>query len=120
MSETKSEDIWEGTSWEWAVFADKPWGNNKPKEQRNKRVASVSNKKSLGGTKMVGKVNWFNTQKGFGFITKEVDSKDVFVHFSQINAEGYRTMEAGQAVEFEVRETQRGLEAVNVTIIKEA
>ena len=60
-----------------------------------------------------GKVKWFNGEKGFGFI--EVDGKDdVFVHFSAIQGEGFKTLEEGQAVSFDVEEGQRGLQAVNI------
>ena len=47
-----------------------------------------------------GKVKWFNQEKGFGFITNDEDGKDIFVHFSAINAEGFKTLEEGQVVEF--------------------
>ena len=60
-----------------------------------------------------GKVKWFNGEKGFGFI--EVDGKDdVFVHFSAIQGEGFKTLEEGQAVTFDVEEGQRGPQATNV------
>ncbi|HDE0398530.1 TPA: cold shock protein CspA [Staphylococcus aureus] len=60
-----------------------------------------------------GTVKWFNAEKGFGFI--EVEGKnDVFVHFSAINQDGYKSLEEGQAVEFEVVEGDRGPQAANV------
>ena len=60
-----------------------------------------------------GKVKWFNGEKGFGFI--EVDGKDdVFVHFSAIQGEGYKTLEEGQDVEFEIVDGNRGPQAANV------
>ncbi|RLK62970.1 cold-shock protein [Atopobacter sp. AH10] len=61
-----------------------------------------------------GTVKWFNSEKGFGFIERE-GGDDVFVHFSAINAEGFKTLEEGQAVEFEVEEGARGPQAANVT-----
>jgi cold shock protein len=61
-----------------------------------------------------GKVKWFNADKGFGFITGE-DGKDVFVHFKSINGDGYRSLEDGQEVEYEVEETDKGLQARNVS-----
>lgn len=71
----------------------------------------------IGGTKMsTGKVKWFNQEKGFGFITNDEDGKDIFVHFSAINAEGFKTLEEGQIVEFEINETDRGPQAQNVTV----
>lgn len=60
-----------------------------------------------------GTVKWFNGEKGFGFITRE-NGEDLFVHFSAIQTEGYRTLEEGQAVEFEIGEGARGPQAVNV------
>ncbi|EUJ41723.1 cold-shock protein [Brochothrix campestris] len=61
-----------------------------------------------------GKVKWFNSEKGFGFIEVEGGS-DVFVHFSAIQGEGFKTLDEGQDVEFEIVEGQRGLQAENVT-----
>lgn len=61
-----------------------------------------------------GKVKWFNQEKGFGFITADADNKDIFVHFSAIKAEGFKTLEEGQAVEFDVVESDRGPQAQNV------
>ncbi len=62
---------------------------------------------------MTGKVKWFNSEKGFGFIERE-DGDDVFVHFSAIQAEGFKTLEEGQEVEFEIVEGDRGPQAANV------
>ena len=60
-----------------------------------------------------GKVKWFNAEKGYGFIESE-DGTDVFVHFSAIQSEGFKTLEEGQPVSFDVEEGSRGLQAVNV------
>jgi CspA family cold shock protein len=60
-----------------------------------------------------GKVKWFNNQKGFGFITTE-SGTDVFVHFSAIQGEGYKSLEEGQEVEFEVEKGPKGEQAANV------
>ncbi|HCZ7408348.1 TPA: cold shock protein CspA [Staphylococcus aureus] len=60
-----------------------------------------------------GTVKWFNVEKGFGFIEVEGEN-DVFVHFSAINQDGYKSLEEGQAVEFEVVEGDRGPQAANV------
>ena len=60
-----------------------------------------------------GKVKWFNSEKGFGFIERE-EGNDVFVHFSAINMEGYKSLAEGTEVEFEVVETDRGPQAHNV------
>lgn len=62
---------------------------------------------------MTGKVKWFNAEKGYGFIERE-DGGDVFVHFSAIQDEGFKTLEEGQAVEFDVVEGNRGEQAANV------
>ena len=63
----------------------------------------------------VGKVKWFNAEKGFGFITSE-EGKDIFVHFSAIQADGYKTLEEGQTVDYDVVETVRGPQAQNVVV----
>ena len=61
----------------------------------------------------VGKVKWFNAENGFGFITSE-EGKDIFVHFSAIQADGYKSLEEGQNVEFDVVEGAKGPQAANV------
>ena len=63
-----------------------------------------------------GTVKWFNSEKGYGFITGE-DGEDVFVHFSGIAAEGYKSLEDGQNVTFEITEGNRGPQAVNVSVV---
>ena len=60
-----------------------------------------------------GKVKWFNAEKGFGFIERE-EGNDVFVHFSAIMMDGYKTLNEGQAVEFELVEGAKGAQAINV------
>jgi len=60
-----------------------------------------------------GTVKWFNAEKGYGFISQE-GGADVFVHHSAIQMNGYRTLEEGQQVEFEIQEGQKGLQAANV------
>ncbi len=64
---------------------------------------------------MVGKVKWFNSEKGFGFIERE-GGDDVFVHFTAIQAEGYKSLAEGQMVEFDLEKGQRGPQATNVRI----
>ena len=61
-----------------------------------------------------GTVKWFNAEKGFGFISTE-NGQDVFAHFSEIQTNGFKTLEEGQKVEFDVEEGQRGPQATNVT-----
>jgi CspA family cold shock protein len=63
-----------------------------------------------------GKVKWFNGDKGFGFIEPADGGQDVFVHFSAIQADGYRTLYEGDEVEFDVEQGKKGPQAANVTI----
>lgn len=62
---------------------------------------------------MNGRVKWFNNSKGFGFIGRD-DGADVFVHYTAINGDGYRTLQEGDTVEFEIVEGQKGPQAANV------
>jgi cold shock protein len=62
---------------------------------------------------MSGTVKWFNAQKGFGFITTD-DGKDVFVHFSGISGNGYKSLEEGEKVQFDITSGEKGEQAVNV------
>ena len=66
-----------------------------------------------------GKVKWFSAEKGWGFIIGE-DGKDIFVHYSSIQSEGFRTLEEGQTVTYEIKEGDRGKQAVNGSVLKEA
>ena len=63
--------------------------------------------------KMTGLVKWFNADKGFGFISQEIGD-DVFAHFSQIKSNGFKSLEDGQKVQFDVEQGKRGLQAVNI------
>ncbi|MCD6443223.1 MAG: cold-shock protein [Thermotogae bacterium] len=65
---------------------------------------------------MKGTVKWFNPKKGYGFITKE-DGGDVFVHYSAIQMNGFKTLQEGQKVEFEIQKGQKGPQAVNVRVV---
>ncbi|MEN3314932.1 MAG: cold-shock protein [Acidimicrobiales bacterium] len=65
-----------------------------------------------------GTVKWFNADKGFGFISQS-DGQDVFVHFSAIQTSGYRSLEEGQNVEFEVQKGPKGLQAANVKPVQQ-
>jgi CspA family cold shock protein len=66
--------------------------------------------------RIVGTVKWFNAAKGYGFIEREGDD-DVFVHFSAIQGNGYRNLEEGQRVEFDVARGPKGLQAANVVVL---
>lgn len=64
-----------------------------------------------------GTVKWFNNQKGYGFLTME-DGTDIFVHYSGLNMEGFKSLAEGQNVEFEIVDTEKGKQAVNVTVVE--
>ena len=68
---------------------------------------------------MLGKVKWFNDAKGYGFIDYK-ENEDIFVHYSAINQDGYKTLTEGQYVEFSLLETTKGYQALDVVVIKEA
>src|ERR687885_2198069 len=71
-----------------------------------------------GGTSfMTGTVKWFNAEKGYGFITPE-SGEDVFVHFSAIQSTGYRSLDEGQMVEFDITQGQKGSQAANVRLLE--
>jgi cold shock protein len=76
-------------------------------------VIPLFEQNNLGGYIMNGTVKWFNADKGYGFIERE-DGDDVFVHFSAIQGDGFKTLDEGQTVEFEVVNGNRGLQAENV------
>jgi CspA family cold shock protein len=75
-------------------------------------ISATSRSKALA----TGNVKWFNAEKGYGFISRE-DGPDVFVHFSAIQGSGYRTLEEGQRVEFDVGPGRKGEEAQNVRVV---
>lgn len=64
-----------------------------------------------------GTVKWFNPEKGYGFITPDEEGKDLFVHYSAIQSDGFKTLNEGQKVEFEVTQGQKGPQAVNVRAV---
>ena len=61
-----------------------------------------------------GKVKWFNNAKGYGFILSDVGGEDLFAHYSSIQVEGYKTLKAGQAVEFDTKPSDKGTHAINI------
>ena len=66
--------------------------------------------------RVTGTVKWFSNSKGYGFIERQ-DGPDVFVHYSAIRTEGFRTLEEGQSVEFDIEEGPKGLQAANVELV---
>ena len=64
----------------------------------------------------VGRVKWFDERKGYGFISRE-DGDDIFVHFSEIKSEGFKTLSENQEVSFDIKEGPKGLQAANVQVI---
>jgi cold shock protein len=67
---------------------------------------------------MLGKVKWFNNAKGYGFIGRDDGQADVFVHYTAIQEEGYKVLNEGDAVEFEIEQGPKGLQAANVKVIR--
>lgn len=70
--------------------------------------------KKAGEVVVKGKVKWFNDQKGYGFIARDDGGKDVFVHFSTVGGDGYKTLAEGDEVEFELTESDKGPKATDV------
>ncbi len=65
-----------------------------------------------------GTVKWFNPEKGIGFIEREEGARDVFVHYSAINIDGYKTLDEGATVTFDIIESEKGPQAANVNVVK--
>ena len=85
------------------------------------RLKSSFNKEGIKDVEVslvIGRVKWFNNEKGYGFIEYK-ENEDIFVHISTINCDGYKTLSEGQCVEFTLLETSKGYQAVDVTPIKE-
>jgi CspA family cold shock protein len=88
-------------------------GDRRLRRDSGREASNSSNQKREKEVKEQGTVKWFNASKGFGFIQRQ-SGEDVFVHFSAIQAEGYKSLNEGQAVEFEVTRGPKGLQASNV------
>jgi CspA family cold shock protein len=88
--------------------------------ERTKTASNFSHSLPEGGNQMsdriIGTVKWFNGEKGYGFLAQE-NGPDVFVHFSAIQGDGYRTLTEGQKVEFSIEKGPKGLQAANVVAI---
>ena len=87
--------------------------NNPAIETRIQNLANLEKEVSCMAT---GKVKWFNNAKGFGFIREDGRDEDIFAHYSTISMDGYRTLKAGQDVEFDLSEGPKGLHAVNIKV----
>ena len=88
-------------------------GANRISIGKRESASSSLRKRRTKEVKEQGTVKWFNASKGYGFIQRQT-GEDVFVHYSAIQADGYRSLNEGQAVEFEVRKGPKGLQAENV------
>ena len=73
----------------------------------------------MNDERVPGKVKWFSNERGYGFllVDGDEDNNEYFVHFSSIDMEGYKTLKAGQEVEFELKDTDKGIQAVNVILV---
>ena len=87
--------------------------NNPTVDTRIQNLANLEKEVSCMAT---GKVKWFNNAKGFGFIREDGRDEDIFAHYSTISMDGYRTLKAGQDVEFDLSEGPKGLHAVNIKV----
>jgi cold shock protein len=85
-------------------------------QQQNGMHVRLKKGRVIMADRETGLVKWFNATKGFGFITRD-SGGDIFVHFSAINSQGYRSLDEGQRVEFVVVEGQKGLQAQEVTVL---
>jgi len=80
------------------------------------RIQNLANLEKEVSSMATGKVKWFNNAKGFGFIREDGRDEDIFAHYSTISMDGYRTLKAGQDVEFDLSEGPKGLHAINIKL----
>jgi CspA family cold shock protein len=85
-------------------------------QERHKYLVSCKEQRKKMSERVTGTVKWFSASKGYGFIARPDGSPDVFVHFSAIQTEGFRTLREGQKVEFTIEQGPKGLQAANVTL----
>jgi CspA family cold shock protein len=90
-----------------------------PNRTENAHQVSPATSNAREANTQVGKVKWFNDSKGFGFI-EQADGKDVFVHYTHIQGEGFRTLPEGASVQFTLLQTERGPQAANVVLATDA
>jgi len=89
---------------------------NPTAEERDKHLILYCHKEAIAmSDREIGTVKWFNNGKGYGFIERE-EGEDIFVHFSAILGDGFRSLEEGQRVEFSIEQGPKGLQAVSVTV----
>jgi CspA family cold shock protein len=99
------------------VFEDPPRGLFSVTDWRyTRQIATAQAKRSKPLSREQGVVKWFNASKGYGFVQRQ-SGEDVFVHFSAIQMDGYKTLNEGQMVEFEVKQGPKGYQAENVTAV---
>jgi len=99
------------------VSAWQPAGNTVAVRPSSEAAAQDDDESDENDDREIGSVKWFNVSKGFGFITRE-NGDDVFVHFRNIRGRGHRSLNEGQKVRFSVRESEKGLQAEDVSVIR--
>jgi CspA family cold shock protein len=90
--------------------------DEKAKPGRRAKFFTQQEKESMSDDRYTGTVKWFNATKGYGFIGRD-DGEDVFVHFSALQMDGYKKLEAEQKVEFSIEDGPKGLQAANVVVL---
>jgi CspA family cold shock protein len=104
--------------WNWGFSSGSSPAAVFPEENhRSTGISFVKRSVCKMSDRIMGTVKWFNNTKGFGFITQE-NGPDVFVHYSKIRSDGYKSLNEGQAVEFSVEQGDKGLQAVDVTVVE--